>query len=159
MTVLSTGVRWGVIDLRGGRSRYIYQRGVSIVLSIFILLLLSSLGAAMVQLLTANTMSVAMEVLSARAFLAAQSGIQFQLNVIVGDQNANCTNASVSHEHTFLSLTGCDPVEVKVACDPLNASPSPGDVVHFWITAAGFCGPDGYQASRQVEVQAKFIVR
>lgn len=153
MTVLSTGVRWGVIDLRGRRSRYTCQRGVSIVLSIFILLLLSSLGAAMVQLLTANTMSVAMEVLSARAFLAAQSGIQFQLNVIVGDPLMSCNDPPVDHEHTFSSLTGCGPVKVKVACH----QPS-DEYAHFWITAAGFCGPDGYQASRQIEVQAKFFI-
>lgn len=54
-----------------------FQRGFSIVSAIFLLVVLAFLGAAMVTFSTAQHQSAAMDVLGARAYQAARSGLEW----------------------------------------------------------------------------------
>lgn len=55
----------------------IIQRGFSLVSAIFLLVVLAALGAAMVSFSTAQNQNLAMDVMGARAYQAANAGIEW----------------------------------------------------------------------------------
>ena len=135
------------------------QQGVSLIITTFIIVGLSILAAALVQILTASSDAVAREVLSARAFFAAESGAQRMLNEIYQGDESNCADAvNTPKTHTyndFDALSGCG--GVVVVCSYIDNTPALSTNVYYTITSAGVCGPVAEQASRSVEVQAKNI--
>ncbi|WP_019528128.1 pilus assembly PilX family protein [Dasania marina] len=122
------------------------QQGISLIIVVFILVALSILAAAMVQVLTASSASVAREVLSARAFMAAESGAQRMLNDISTTGKNAC---AAPFSFTFLALEGCGVVEGECIFREIA-----GDI-YYTITSEGVCGPATEQAFRSIEVQAK----
>lgn len=124
------------------------QRGVSLVVAIFILVVLSMLGAALMNIISAGSESVAREVLSSRALMAAESGAQRMLSVIYEGDNTDCINQP---PYTFVAFAGCGNVQVN--CSVVSVS---GDF-YYTIESTGVCGPVAEQASRIIEVQAKNI--
>ncbi len=150
------------IGLSVGRKRQVQaparskQHGLSLVLAIFVLVVLSLLAAAMFNLMASGADSVAREVLSARALFAADSGAQRQLNEIFPPAGAavpaNCASAAQTprtNTFTMGGLTGCN--NVVVVCDYVLID----TVNYFSITSTGSCGPAGDDAVRVIEVQAK----
>lgn len=129
------------------------QQGVSLIVVVFILVSLSILASALVQVLTASNDSVAREVLSARAFLAAESGAQRMLNEIYEGNESDCDTPSP--QYLFPALEGC--ATVAVVCTLIDDVPVGSPNIYYTITSTGQCGPIGERASRTVEVQAKNI--
>lgn len=138
------------------------QRGVSLVIAIFILVVLSLLGAAMINILSAGGESVAREVLSTRALFVAESGAQRALNQIfppgssVG-QTAVCDTldaSAVDYPAAALAgIQGCSTLQAEIDCSWAN--PTGSTVNYFTITSTGTCGPSGSAAVRVVEIQAR----
>lgn len=60
-----------------------FQHGFSIITAIFLLVVLSFLGVAMVSLSTSQHQSSAMDVMGARAYQAARAGIEWQAHYVV----------------------------------------------------------------------------
>lgn len=132
------------------------QQGVSLVLAIFILVVLSLLGAAMIKILSAGADTVAREVISTRAFLAAESGAQRQLNAIftpgAATNLAACADAANTprtNTYTLGGLLTC--ADASVVCEYQLVD----GINYFTVASTGRCGPVGDQAVRIVEVQAR----
>ena len=127
-----------------------HQAGFSIVIAIFILVVLSLLGAAMINLTSTGADSVAREVISTRALMAANSGAERMLSSIFNPGGVvlpgNCT---VGNNYGAMGLLGCS--NVVVDCNSVNVN----GIDYFTITSTGICGPNGDEAHRVVEVQAK----
>lgn len=133
------------------------QQGLSLILVVFSILLLSVLGGAMVQLMTVSSDSVAREVLSARAFMAAESGAQRLLSDIWQNGPAACTvTAGVRQIHplTFSGLPSCS--DVSVDCVYVQVPAATGSL-YYTVISTGSCGPAGDGATRVIEVQARDI--
>lgn len=131
------------------------QHGLSLVIAIFILVILSLLGAAMINILSAGTESVAREVLSTRALFAAESGAQRKLNEIFDPGGAVqpdlCANVSDTYTQVDLDgIQGCSTLEVVVDC----ARAFVNDINYFTITSEASCGPADSPAVRRIQVQA-----
>lgn len=136
------------------------QRGVSLVIAIFILVVLTLLGAAMINILSSGGESVAREVLSARALFVAESGGQRALNEIfppgssVG-QTGICDTldaGAVDYPAAALAgIQGCSTLQAEIDCSWVNV----GGVNYFSLTSTGTCGPAGSAAVRVVEIQAR----
>lgn len=124
------------------------QRGLSLILVVFIIVALSVLATALVQILSASYDSVAREVLSARALMAAESGAQRMLNAIHEGDETDCINTS----YNFPALSGCG--EVTLTCTWVQLPAGTG-VFYYNLESTGVCGPAAEQASRTIEVQAK----
>ena len=122
------------------------EQGLSLVLVVFSILLLAILGSAMVQLMTVNSDSVAREVLSARAFMAAESGAQREISAIW--QGGGCAG---QHGLSFPALAGC--ADTQVTCNVVTVNGSQ----YYTIVSEGSCGPAGDAATRIIEVQARDI--
>ncbi len=134
------------------------QQGLSLVLAIFVLVILSMLSAAMFNIMASGSDSVAREVVSARALFAAESGAQRQLNAILPPGGAvvtgSCSGAvGTPRTNTFTmgGLIGCN--DVVVVCEYVSIEA----VNYFSITSTGRCGPAGDGAVRIIEVQARDI--
>ncbi len=126
------------------------QRGFSIIIATFVLVVLGLLAAAMLNLLGAGAESVAREVISTRALLAAESGVQRRLNeVFVGSGSCAACSAGATQSNYANWYDSC---AATVAC----CTRSPGDGrSYYFFTATGRCGPAGEQAVRVIEVQAR----
>ena len=129
------------------------QGGASIIVAVFVLVVLSFLGAAMFNLLAAGNDSVAREILSTRALFAAESGAQRRLNeVFIGA--AACGACSAGGTFTDYGGGGnwYDSCTASVSC----CSYSPGNgVTYYELSSTGSCGPAADRAVRTVEVQAR----
>ncbi len=131
------------------------ERGFSIVMALFILVVLALLAAAMLSIMSAGADSVAREVISARALLAAESGAERKLSEIFppgGAVNvAACQNSPGTTYGSFAGLTACSNVSVVVDCSVVTVN---GEN-YFTLTSEGRCGPASDPAVRIVEVQAR----
>ena len=127
------------------------QQGVSLIMAIFIIVVLSLLGAVMIKLLKTGAGSIAREVISTRALLAAESGAQRQLVAIFppGSSNSNTAACQLGVNYTMAALISCN--NVVVDCEYVTVD----GTNYFTITSTGRCGPVGEEAVRIVEVQAK----
>ncbi|MEE8057807.1 MAG: hypothetical protein V3T17_08235 [Pseudomonadales bacterium] len=136
------------------------QQGLSLILAIFVLVVLSMLGAAMMNILASGSDSVAREVLATRALLAAESGAQQMLNTIFPPGGTIDPNDCDSipgdgspevHPFPLAGLFGCSGAEVTCAYTTIGAA-------HYYtIISTGSCGPANDLAVRVIEVQAKDI--
>jgi MSHA biogenesis protein MshP len=127
------------------------QQGFSVVMAVFIIVVLGMLAAAMIKFLAAGSESVAREIISARALMAADSGAQRTLNAIFPPGGVTDTSACGLNNYTFNGLEGCSNVAVAVTCNFVTVDA----VNYFTIRSEGRCGPLSDQAVRVVEVQAK----
>jgi len=134
------------------------QQGFSLVMAVFILVVLALLAAAMMNIFSAGADSVAREVLSSRALMAADSGVQRKLHEIFPPGGVSNTGACVSGSGTtyndFGGLQGCSNALVVVTCDfvPVVIVDT---INYFTINSQGRCGPTAAPAVRVVEVQAR----
>ncbi len=128
------------------------QAGASLVLAIFIIVVLSMLAAALLRTLAAGSENVAREVVSTRAFLAAESGAQLRLNdLFVG--GVACSSACPSTgSQSYGGTSAWMNCSATVSC--CRYDPGTG-VNHYQLQSVGRCGPTGDQAVRVVEVRAR----
>lgn len=132
------------------------QRGVSLVIALFILVVLALLGAAMINMLAGGADSAAREVISARALFVAESGAQRKLSEIFPPGTTSSVPGACTAENWSSAdlggIAGCGNLQVTIACS--LAAPAGADR-YYTITSSGRCGPSGDAAVRVVEVQAR----
>jgi MSHA biogenesis protein MshP len=97
----------------------ILQQGFSIITAIFLLVVLSFLGVAMVTLSTSQHQSEAMDVMGSRAYQAARTGVEWAAHHVVngtaGTEWTGCT--AVTPAATLNGLKGTlSPFTVTVNC-------------------------------------------
>ena len=141
------------------------QRGFSIPIALFVLVVVAMLGAAMQKILSEGEQSIAREVLSMRALMAAESGIERGLNQVLEINPASCTG-NLNNPPTSLSplisawslsITGMSSCDVNVSCGVVTHD-SDGDGTlesYYTLRSSGQCGPAADRAFRLVEVQAR----
>ncbi|WEF34782.1 pilus assembly PilX N-terminal domain-containing protein [Pseudoduganella chitinolytica] len=127
------------------------SRGVSLVTAIFLLVVLSGIAAAVVTLSTAQHTSSTYDVLGARAYEAARSGVDYGLHDWF--TNRRCTNTNLALPATLAGFT----VTVQCSQSPMLMADGVTDLQPVRVTAtacnqpaAGACpnpapGPDYVQ--------------
>ena len=134
------------------------SNGSSLVIAIFVIIVMSLLGAALVKMMESSQENVAFEVLGTRAYTAARTGIQWQLAQLfpVGlnsEPVKTCDNASNNPPDisNIPGLQGCNIVS-PIQCE---------DFLHdeggryYTITSVGQCNIDGEFTSRVIKVEAR----
>jgi MSHA biogenesis protein MshP len=133
------------------------QRGSSLVIAVFILVVMSLLGAALIKMMRTNEDAYAYEVLGTRAYNAAQSGMQRKLQQIfplrvAGSDPAACTNDErFDFSDNIVGLSGCF---TTTNCESLTHETT----TFYTITSRGECAINGEFTSRAVEVEVKSIL-
>ncbi|GHF82871.1 pilus assembly PilX N-terminal domain-containing protein [Thalassotalea marina] len=136
------------------KDKYSKHRGSSLVIAIFIIIVLSLLGVALVRMNSTSAQSVVYEVVGTRAFQAAQSGMQLHLQKLFplsGSGSAECRdNLPVISFNHINGLEGC---QAAITC--LNKTD------YYLVTSQGSCTvgarPWRIQVAREIEVQAQDI--
>jgi MSHA biogenesis protein MshP len=123
------------------------QTGFSLPLAIVLLVVVSLLAAAIFRMNTINQQSTVQEVISARAFLAAESGAQAQMmRIFPLSGAANCAAQSLT-----LSGAGFNGCTVTTSCNSITI----GTQVFYDIESSGRCVAANISAQRTVQIQAK----
>jgi MSHA biogenesis protein MshP len=133
------------------------QRGSSLVIAIFIIVVISMLGAALVKMIRSSSDSIVYEVLGTRAYNAAQIGLQWQLQQLFPlDNNVQLTCAAVftvpPNIDTTAGLENCDIIS------PISCTDS--EVLgtrYYTVKSTGQCSIAGILTSRTLEVQARAL--
>ena len=124
------------------------QRGATLLIALAVIVLFALLAAALARLQQDSGKQTVVEVQAVRAWLAAQTGLERQLQVLypVGTWSRSVcltldSSTSSSATSTTLSLTGSgqDGCQVTVQCQALTAQ-SPA-VTTLQLTSQGRCAP------------------
>lgn len=121
--------------------------GFSLPAAMFILVVLALLAAAVYRTVAISNSSVALEMLSARAFLAAESGAQATMMQLFPTSGVG---ASCGLPSWTLTGNGFHDCTVQVRCNTTTAD----GVTVYAISSVGRCRAGDLQASRTLEVLA-----
>ncbi|MEW5904443.1 MAG: hypothetical protein AB1722_08905 [Pseudomonadota bacterium] len=133
------------------------QRGFSIVTAIFLLVVLSFLGVAMVTFSTAQHQTLAQDVMGARAYQAARAGIEWAAFQVAQSPASAAAATACATAFPAGSLGGTlAPFAVAVACVPSSAVEGASTVWVYDVTATATAGGvpgDANYVERQVGVK------
>ncbi|OKY24861.1 MULTISPECIES: pilus assembly PilX N-terminal domain-containing protein [Thalassotalea] len=130
-------------------------RGSALVIAIFVIVVMSLLGVALVKMLRTSSNTVVYEVLGTRAFHAAQTGMQWQLNKLFPLNNPAQRCTSFGPAPRIDSVDGFQNCQViNTTCeDNIEVS----GVRYYRLTSTGSCAVDDVVTSRTIEVQARSL--
>tara|TARA_R110000787_G_scaffold145546_1_gene259343 strand:- start:71 stop:556 length:486 start_codon:yes stop_codon:yes gene_type:complete len=130
------------------------QTGSALVIAIFAIIVMSLLGAALVNMLDSSQEGVAYEVLGTRAYTAAQSGLQWQLSEVfpLNSDAVACKTPTEINSLTpvFNNAPGLAQCSVNVTCADFVLD----SVRYYTITSTSECTIDSEVTSRKVAVEA-----
>lgn len=143
---------------RGRRHRHgmcrVQTNGFSLPLALFILVVLGLLSTVLYRTIAIGNLSVAQEVLSARAFLAADSGAQAgMLRLFPVNGSAPVCSGSPGLNQT-LTGTGFNNCSVNLICSSVTVDGSN----QYTLTSTAICTAGSLRASRVIEVGASQLV-
>ncbi len=111
------------------------QRGMGLIAAIFVITVMALLTVGLARLVVTGQQSYGYELLSARAFLAAESALQIQnYAVIPPGGGGTCSVSTAIASFAAEGLQGC---EATVFCDAIG--PISG-VTYYSLEAEGRCG-------------------
>lgn len=127
--------------------------GSSLVIAIFIIVVLSALGAALVNILESSDENVAFEVIGTRAYSVAQTGVQWKLAQIfpLGQPAQDCPVDG--GEPDVSTVTGIADCSFSAICTSFVNN----GIRYYTITSTGQCNLNGVITSRRVEVEARSL--
>ena len=128
------------------------QRGAGLPVALFVITVLALIVTSMAQQQESAGSAVSQQILSQRAFLAAESGAQVAIAEALS--GASCGSVSASITFSNAGLAGCD---ASVSCTSVQADID-GDAAPetvFTLESQGQCGNGAEAASRTVEVRVR----
>jgi MSHA biogenesis protein MshP len=122
------------------------QRGFSLATALFVITVMALLAVMIFQLVRNNAETTQEEILLVRAFYAAESGIQFELNKVFPPDGSGggCPVAASDYNFGDEGLNACS---AHVECTGLVVS---GDT-YYTVESTGSCG----DVSRTIQVRAQ----
>ncbi len=116
------------------------QRGSSLVMAVFVIVVLSLLGSALVQVLSTSSEGIAQEVLGTRALAAANSGMQGQLQKLFPLKGValSCPGVGSPTTYDFSDITGLYTCKAVATCAIYIANLK--GIVYYRLNSTGSCG-------------------
>jgi len=129
------------------------QRGSTLAIAIFIIVVMTLIGVALMKSLSATAGSIAYEVLGTRAFHAGQTGLQWQLQRTfpIAPNSSEC-DPNISD--TPVSLPDEDG-NAQCFFIPKCVASVHDAITYYQITSQGQCDDGGVTTTRQFVVQAR----
>lgn len=137
------------------------QRGNTLVIAVFVIVVLGGLVAALASLLRTSSESVVIEVLGARSYLAAQSGLEQAMMAVYplpeNNEETDCDlitqNASFSIGELQGSLEQC---RATISCDSATVTDDSNTTyTHMVLTSSALCEAGDQRASRQLQIETR----
>jgi len=124
------------------------QRGLGLITAIFVITIMSLLVAAMSLFYQASQAVTAQEYLSARAMMAAQSGLELETSELLHPDLAGSAVCSASAAETALADIGFN-CRAEVSCQRVTVASQS----YLTISSLGRCGTGIDSASRRVQLR------
>ncbi len=141
------------------------QRGSSLVLALFVIIILTLLGGALMRMISTSSETMSQEVLGTRAYMAANSAMQselqrlFPLNSIsdcpdisqpplAGDYNFSSTGQNVAGLYDCTATTVCEKYYTGV-----------DGTKYYRLTSTGECGSGVMDANSKVIVKSSRTIQ
>ncbi len=121
------------------------QSGLSLPVAIFIITIMSIIAVAVNRMNEASSQSYSQNILSSRAFYAAESGAQLRAHTVLSTAPCSC-GSDVDFSFSVVGLNSCN---ANTSCNQFIAN---GDTF-CTITSIGSC--DNSNAQRTIEVRIK----
>ena len=135
------------------------QKGFSLVTAIFLLVVLSMLGAMMVTFFTAQQKSSSLDVLGSRAYQAARTGIEWAAYHVVTQPSGTGCAAIPSPLFATGALAGTlSPFQVTVACTPYGPY-TDGTAIYVYDITSTATGVNGAAAGNADYVERVINVK
>lgn len=128
------------------------QNGSALVIAIFVIVVMTLLGTALVRMISSSAETVVYEVIGTRAFQAAQVGLQRKLQVLYPLlPTLGTCEASTEYDLSGIEgLENCKAINVACSIDATVAG-----VTYFSVRSTGQCEVAGVLTSRTLEVQSR----
>lgn len=135
------------------------HRGSALVIAIFVIVVMSLLGMALVKMMDSSQQNVAFEVLGTRAYSAAQTGAQWQLAQLFPVRlNSTSANTCAGVSQTPPPVHNAPGLQDCFIVDPISCEDFLHDGVRYYtVTSVGQCQLDGEVTSRIIEVEARSL--
>ncbi len=131
------------------------QRGSALVLSLFIMVVMTLLGTALVRMISSNAETIAFEVIGTKAYQAAQAGAQRKLSEVFPllPDSSQCSLDSRYNEFSAVTgLENCEAIDVDCEVDA-----TVDGVNYYTITSTGQCTVAEIFTSRTIEIKARSL--
>jgi MSHA biogenesis protein MshP len=136
-------------------SKLTSHNGSALVLALFIIVIVTLLGTALVRMLSSNAETIAYEVLGTRAYQAAQAGAQIKLEEVFPlSDPSECTAIDPNNPYDFTGIDGLDNCQAIVGCTDRTVDA----ITYYTITSTGQCDFSGVFTSRTIEVKARSLL-
>lgn len=136
------------------------QQGLGLVAAIFVITVMALIAVGMTNLTVTAQLSYANDIQAARAFLAAQSGLELEFNRLMPPASfpvgSNClSNTPIDSPDSpyLLSGAGLGGCSARVTCQTISTA-SASVLVHR-VESIGRCGSDADQVLRKVSAVFK----
>lgn len=127
-----------------------YQRGASLVVALFIIIVMSLLAAILVRLISSANLASVDDVYGARALQSAHNGANiFIADHVFSDPQAACTGVPIRYTFSTNELRAC---EAQVSCN--QRSYQDYELEILTINAQGACAVGEQVYSRDIVVEA-----
>ena len=133
------------------------QRGNTLVIAVFVIVVLGGLVAALASLLRTSSESVVIEVLGARSYLAAQSGLEQAMMEVYPLDSAPDTSCGVNGtEYTFVGNQSLEQCSATISCDSATyTDDSDTTYTHMVLTSSAVCEAGAQRASRELQIETR----
>lgn len=143
------------------------QAGSALLLTLFILIVLILLGSALMRVQSTSSEAIAQEVIGTRAYMAANSAMQAELQKLfpLNDAAIQC-NPTFSYDFssTGTNTEGLFHCKAKTSCTHFATHPTTGELF-YRLTSTGKCNSsalvsdskDVIVSSRTVQVEARSL--
>lgn len=127
------------------------QSGVSMAFLLFAIIIISLLAAGLMQLNSQSGLSTAHQVVSTRAFFAAESGANFQALAIFPVNGGSGICANQNYTFSASGLNGC---RAATTCNSINIE----GTNYYQVISQGQCNSgQSLQATRTIEIRLKTL--
>ena len=140
------------VTISASLARCSLQKGSALVIAIFVIIVMSLLGAGLVKILASRSESVAYEVIGTRAFQAAQAGSQRKMRELFPllPNSGVCLGGVEYDFSTIEGLENCKAVNVGCIEDA-----TVDGITYYTVTSTGQCSVAGVFTSREIEIKAR----
>jgi MSHA biogenesis protein MshP len=131
------------------------QRGSALVLAIFIIVVMTLLGSALVRMIGVNAETIAYEVIGTRAYQAAQAGVQRKMSELfpLNPGVSVCEDNIVPYD--FSAIEGLENCKAEIVTCNLDALVK--GISYYTVTSTGQCSVAGVFTSRKIEMKARSL--
>ncbi len=149
------------------------QRGSTLMVAIFIIIVFSMLLASIVNMFSSTTESVSVEVYGVRALMAANTGVDavaasiFPVGQagslscdeleIPANQDGVDNQSTLTSNATFSTIAGLVGCRYTATCTDFTVNDGVQDIHFYKITSQGQCDAGSFDVSRVVEVEARAL--